>query len=70
PKTSQESPGKAKGDPPSAQWLVANWLDCIRSRERPIANEVEGYYSAMACYMGIQAYTQKKRITWNRKWEV
>ncbi|MCP5119689.1 MAG: hypothetical protein GY953_53500, partial [bacterium] len=70
PENSDESAAKAPGDPSSAKWLVANWLDCLRSRERPVASEVEGYYSAMACYMGMQAYRQKKRITWNRRWDV
>ena len=70
PKFSEEKPGQAKGDPPSAKWLVANWLDCIRSREPTVANEVEGHYSAMACYMGLESYRLKKRITWNQQWEV
>mgnify|MGYP000565685333 CR=1 FL=1 len=37
---------------------------------RPIANEVEGYYSAVACFMANQAYRTKSRVVWNSKWEI
>jgi predicted dehydrogenase len=70
PKTSRTPAAQAPGDPPSAKWLVENWVACLRSRERPIANEEEGHYSACACYMGLEAYRQKRRIEWNRAWEV
>jgi predicted dehydrogenase len=70
PKLAKVPASKGPGDPPSAQWLVKNWLECIRSREKPIANEEEGYYSAISCYMGLEAYAKKRRIEWNRRWEV
>ncbi len=70
PKTRDLPYDQAPGDPPNAIHLLKNWLECIRSRQTPVANEVEGHYSAVACYMGMQAYLQKKRIEWNRDWEV
>jgi predicted dehydrogenase len=70
PKAAKAPAAKAPGDPPSAKWLVRNWLDCIRSRNKPVADEEQGHYSAAACYMGIESYTRKRRIEWNRKWEI
>jgi predicted dehydrogenase len=70
PEVSAEPAAKAPGDPPSAEHLLRNWLECIRTRQKPIASEVEGYYSAVSCYMGLEAYRQKKRIEWDRKWEL
>ena len=70
PKNSDQPSANGPGDPPSAKWLVENWLDCIRTREKPVANEIEGYYSSVACYMGVQAYEKKRRIEWNPKWNV
>jgi predicted dehydrogenase len=58
------------GDPPEALWLVQNWLDCVRTREKPVANEVEGYYSSIACFMGNMAYQKKQRITWDPAWDL
>ena len=49
---------------------IENWLECIRTRQRPRADEVSGHYSAVACHMGMMAYRQRKRIRWNRNWEV
>lgn len=70
PQNSKEPASQGPGDPSSAEWLVRNWLDCVRTRERPVANEEEGYYSAMACYLGLEAYRQQRRLEWNRKWDV
>ena len=49
---SKEPPVTAPGDPPSAEYLIKNWLDCIHTRQKPVANEEEGYYSSVACFMG------------------
>ncbi len=70
PRNSTTPAARAKGDPPSAEWLVKNWLDCIRTRQKPVANEEEGYYSSMACFMGNQAYRTKSRVVWDDKWNL
>jgi predicted dehydrogenase len=49
---------------------LRNWLDSMRSRRRPNADEVSGHYSAMACHLGNIAYQKQKRITWRREWDV
>jgi len=70
PQVSSEPAAKGPGDPPSAEHLLRNWLECLRSRARPVASEIEGYYSSVACYMGLEAYRQKKRIEWDRRWDI
>lgn len=70
PEVSKLPAASAPGGSPSAAHLVKNWLECIRTRNKPLANEVEGYYSCMACYMGMEAYKRKRRIEWNRKWDI
>ena len=49
---------------------VANWLDCMRTRQQPHADVVEGYYSAMACHIGNLAYKQRRRVVWQKEWDV
>ncbi|HWQ52368.1 MAG TPA: Gfo/Idh/MocA family oxidoreductase [Bryobacteraceae bacterium] len=62
---------KGPGDPRiNAGPMIANWLECIRTRQAPVANEVEGYYSAMACFMALEAYRTESRIAWKKEWAV
>ena len=42
---------------------MANWVDCIRSRQTPNANAEIGYRSAIAAHMANIAYRQKQRVT-------
>jgi predicted dehydrogenase len=62
---------KGPGDPrTSAEPIVRNWLECIRTRRKPVANEEEGHYSATACYMALEAYRTQSRITWKPEWGI
>jgi predicted dehydrogenase len=70
PANSKTPPGRGPGDPSSAKWVIENWLECIKTRQKPVANEVEGYYSSMACFMGNTAYMKKQRITWDKAWDL
>jgi predicted dehydrogenase len=70
PKNSSTPPASAPGNPSSAEWLLAHWLECIRSRRRPVSDEEAGYYSSVACYMGLEAYRTKSRVTWRDKWDL
>lgn len=67
-KNTAEPAGRGAGDPPSAEHLIRNWLDCIRTRRRPIANEEEGHYSSAACWMGMEAYRTQSRVAWHEAW--
>jgi predicted dehydrogenase len=49
---------------------MGNWLNCIRSRKSPNANVVDGHYTAMSCHMGNMSYKEKRRVDWNKEWEV
>jgi len=49
---------------------MANWLECMRSRKEPNANVVDGHYAAMACHIGNMAYKEKRRVTWQKEWDV
>ena len=42
---------------------MANWIDCIRSRQTPNANVEIGYRSAIAAHLANTAYRQKQRVT-------
>lgn len=42
---------------------MANWVDCIRSRETPNAPVEIGYRSAIAAHMANLSYRQKQRVT-------
>jgi predicted dehydrogenase len=70
PSTSAEPAAEGPGDPSSAEWLIKDWLANIRTRGRCVANEEEGYYSSMACFMGNQAYLKKARIVWRQEWDL
>jgi hypothetical protein len=49
---------------------VANWLECMRTRQQPNADVVAGHYSAVACHIGNIAYKQKSQAVWRKEWEV
>jgi len=70
PENSQTPSAVAPGDPSNAEHIVKNWLECIRTRQKPVANEEAGYYSAMACFMANQAFQKKARIEWNPAWDL
>jgi len=58
------------GTPASAANVLQNWLDCIKSRKKTIANEEEGYWSAMACFLAAQAFRTRTRVNWDPKWDL
>jgi predicted dehydrogenase len=49
---------------------MANWLECMRNRKEPNANVVDGHDGAMACHIGNIAYREKRRVTWQKEWDV
>lgn len=63
-------PVQSRGSSSSALPLLEDWLQCIQTRGKPLANEEHGYYSAMACYMGLEAYRTKSRVSWNENWNL
>jgi predicted dehydrogenase len=47
-----------------------DWLNCIRSRKRPICDVEIGARSVTVCHLGNLAYWNHRTLKWNpRKWE-
>ncbi|MCC6859987.1 MAG: Gfo/Idh/MocA family oxidoreductase [Bryobacterales bacterium] len=47
-----------------------NWLDCVRTRREPNATVEQGHYGAMACHMGNIAWLEKRRVAWQKEWDI
>ncbi len=69
-KFSNTPPATAPGTPNSAEGNVKNWLECMRTRRKPVADAVDGYYSSIACFMANQAWRTKSRVVWDPQWNL
>jgi predicted dehydrogenase len=49
---------------------LANWFDCIRSREKPIADVEIGHRSATVCHLGNIARWVGRKLAWDPEKEV
>lgn len=49
---------------------VANWIDCVRSRARPVADVEIGHRSATVCHLGNIARWVGRRLRWDPVKEV
>jgi predicted dehydrogenase len=48
---------------------MANWVECMRSRQQPIATVQDGFAQSVACIMATQAYWTGKKQYWDAKAE-
>lgn len=48
---------------------MQNFFDCMRSRKEPNCPFEIGFRSAIACYMAITSYREKRTVRWNEKSE-
>ncbi len=46
---------------------VQNWIDCIRSREKPIADVEIGARTVTVCHLGNLGYWYGRRLKWDPK---
>jgi hypothetical protein len=69
-KVTQEPAFEGPGVGASAAGVLKDWVECIRSRKRTIANEEVAYYSTMACFMAAEAYKTKARVEWKKEWDL
>ena len=44
---------------------VTNFLDCVRSRQRPASDIEVGFYSTLPCLLGLLAIREKRAFTWD-----
>jgi hypothetical protein len=44
---------------------MANWFDCIRSRQQPSATVEDGFAHSVACIMAAQAYWSGRKLYWD-----
>jgi predicted dehydrogenase len=52
-----------------AKWHLLNWLNCIRSRERPVADVEIGHRSVSVCHLVNLARDLDRPLRWNPKKE-
>jgi predicted dehydrogenase len=43
---------------------MANWFDCLRSRQQPVATVHDGFGHSVACIMAAQSYWSGKKLFW------
>jgi predicted dehydrogenase len=48
---------------------MANWIDCMRSRQQPVATVRDGFAQSVACIMATRAYWTGKKQYWDAKAE-
>lgn len=48
---------------------MANWIECMRSRQQPIATVRDGFAQSVACMMATEAYWTGKKQFWDAKAE-
>jgi predicted dehydrogenase len=53
-----------------AKWHMQNWLDCIRSRKRPIADVEIGHRSISVCHLANIARNAGRPLRWDAAREV
>jgi predicted dehydrogenase len=59
-------PMKMKGDGNEAQVLhVRNFLECVKSRQRPVADVEEGHLTAVMCHLGNIATRLGRGFAWD-----
>ena len=62
-------PGETKLPPTGIDDLslghMANWLECIRSREQPHCTVQDGFAHSVACMMAAEAYSSGKKQYWD-----
>ena len=44
---------------------VRNFLDCVKSRKRPMSDIEIGHRSTSTCLLGNVAYRSKERLVWD-----
>jgi len=56
-------------DPGAQVAHVKNFIECVRSRKRPVCDVEIGHRSATACHIGVIAYKLGRTVHWDAKLE-
>ncbi len=54
---------------PSTTLHMKNWIECIRSRKKPNADVMSGYYHSVACIMAHRSAYLGRKLYWDSKRE-
>lgn len=65
PELVKQSPDGFKHRVPISDNHMQNWFDCIKSRQRPIADVEIGHRSAIVCHLGNIARWTGRRLQWD-----
>jgi predicted dehydrogenase len=57
----------AAGERASEVVHVRNWLDCIKSRQKPTCDMEVGLYSSLSCLLGLQSIQEGRALKWDPK---
>lgn len=67
-------PGETKLPPMAIDDLslghMANWIECIRSRQQPHCTVQDGFADSVACMMAAEAYSSGKKVYWDSATEM
>jgi len=61
----EEAPGKDASGPDRTKEHLKNWVDCIRSREKPVGDVEIGHYSTVVCHLGNIARWTGRKLQWD-----
>ena len=70
PEIARQPPQDLKIRVPASDNHIQNWFDCIKSRQRPIADVEIGHRSAVLCHLGNIARWVGRRLRWDPDREV
>ena len=56
-------------DPSSQEAHVRNFFECMRSRQKPVADVEIGHRSVTACHLGVIAYKVGHKVRWDAQQE-
>jgi predicted dehydrogenase len=44
---------------------MENWLECLRTRQQPVATVLDGFAQSVACMMAAESYWTGKKVYWD-----
>jgi hypothetical protein len=44
---------------------MANWFECLRSREQPHCTVEDGFAHSVACMMATESYWSGRKVYWD-----